>query len=231
MLRTAIIGRYGIGDTDSESNSSAHSAYDSPSSFVELSMSELPISASPISVMDPNDRLWNMEEELTRNRLKTDAIEAALQNILAKLDALRVNEMHEEPSSGRAELAEEAENYVGESEPEVLRKLSRVKPATPLDFDGDREKGRAFLNTCSIYFAICGSLFPNDQALSYFKSDRAARFANKVIRSVLKGKGNYFKDWEEFEKAFVDRFCPKNEAAHRPHQTRRDWMVSRQGSG
>jgi hypothetical protein len=37
--------------------------------------------------MDPNDRLRNMEEELTQNRLKTDAIEAALQNILAKLDA------------------------------------------------------------------------------------------------------------------------------------------------
>jgi hypothetical protein len=159
-----------------------------------------------------------MEEELTRNRLKTDAIEAALQNILAKLDAPRVNEnaMYEEPSSGRAELAEEAENNVGESESEVLRKLSRVKPATPPDFDGDREKGRAFLNTCSIYFAICGSLFPNDQArihwtLSYFKSDRAARFANKVIRSVSKGKGNYFKDWEEFENTFVDQFCPKNE--------------------
>jgi hypothetical protein len=135
MLRTAIIGGYGIGDTDSESNSSAHSAYDSPSSFVELSTSELPISTSPISVMDPNDHLWNMEEELTRNRLKTDAIEAALQNILAKLDAPQVNEnaMHEEPSPRRAELAEEAENYVGEAEPEVLRKLSRVEPATPPD--------------------------------------------------------------------------------------------------
>jgi Retrotransposon gag protein/Zinc knuckle len=28
---------------------------------------------------------------------------------------------------------------------------------------------------------------------------------------VSKGKGNYFKDWEEFEKAFVDQFCPKDE--------------------
>jgi hypothetical protein len=102
--------------------------------------------------MDWNDRLQNMEEELTWNRLKTDAIEAALQNILAKLDAPRVNEnaMYEEPSSRRAELAEEVENYGGGAESEVLGKLSRVKPATPLDFDGDREKGRAFLNMCSI---------------------------------------------------------------------------------
>jgi hypothetical protein len=68
-------------------------------------MSELPLPTPPISVMDLNDRLRNMEEELTQNRLKTDAIEAALQNILAKLDAPRVNEnaMYEEPSSGRAE--------------------------------------------------------------------------------------------------------------------------------
>jgi hypothetical protein len=33
-----------------------------------------------------------MEEELMRNQLKTNAIEAALHNILAKLDAPRVNE-------------------------------------------------------------------------------------------------------------------------------------------
>jgi hypothetical protein len=156
---------------------------------------ELLLPTPPISVMDPNDCLQNMEEELTQNRLKTDAIEAAFQNILAKLDAPRVNDnaMHEESSSGRAELAEEAENYGGEVESEVLGMLSRVKPATPPDFDGDRKKGRAFLHTCSIYFAICGSLFPNDQArihwtLSYFKSDRATRFTNRVIRSVSKAK-------------------------------------------
>jgi hypothetical protein len=98
----------------------------------------------------------------------------------------------------------------------VLGKLSRVKPATPPDCDGDHEKGHAFLNTYSIYFVICRSLFPNDQArihwtLSYFKSNRAACFANRVFRSVLKGKGDYFKDWEAFEKTFVDQFCPKNE--------------------
>jgi hypothetical protein len=67
VLCTTIIGGYGIGDSDSESNSSAHSAYNSSSSFVELSTSELPLPAPLISVMDPNDRLQNMEEELTRN--------------------------------------------------------------------------------------------------------------------------------------------------------------------
>src|SRR3979490_1077370 len=52
---------------------------------------------------------------------------------------------------------------------------SQVRPASPSDFDGDREGGQALLNSCTIYFAICGNQFPNDQAhihwaLSYFKS-------------------------------------------------------------
>jgi hypothetical protein len=118
MLRTAIIGGYRIGDSDSESHSSTHSTYDRPSSFVEFTMSELPLPTPPISVIDPNDHLWIMEEELTRNQLKTDTIEAALQNILAKLDTLRVKEnvVYEEPSSGRVELVEEVENYGGKAE-------------------------------------------------------------------------------------------------------------------
>ena len=27
----------------------------------------------------------------------------------------------------------------------------------------------------------------------------------------MKGKGNYFQDWDAFEKMFSDQFCPKNE--------------------
>ena len=46
--------------------------------------------------------------------------------------------------------------------------------------------------------------------LSFFKSDQAARFANKILRSKSKGKGHYFRDWEAFEKAFLDQFFPKN---------------------
>ena len=30
------------------------------------------------------------------------------------------------------------------------------------DFDGDREKGCAFLNSCSIYYANCGDHFSDD---------------------------------------------------------------------
>ena len=27
----------------------------------------------------------------------------------------------------------------------------------------------------------------------------------------MKGKGNYFQDWDAFEKIFSNQFCPKNE--------------------
>ena len=65
-------------------------------------------------------------------------------------------------------------------------KLVNVRPAILTDFDGDHGKGHAFFNTCCLYFTIIGDLFPNDQAhihwaLSFFKSDRAAHFANKVL--------------------------------------------------
>ena len=95
-------------------------------------------------------------------------------------------------------------------------KLAKVRPATLTYFDGDCGKGHVFFNTCCLYFVIVGDLFPNDQAcihwaLSFFKLDHAACFANKVLRHETKGKGNYFQDWDTFEKMFSDQFCPKNE--------------------
>ena len=93
--------------------------------------------------------------------------------------------------------------------------LAKVKPVMAVDFDGNREKGHAFFNTCCIYFTVIGDLFLSDQSqihwvLSFFKSDQAACFANKVLQSKSKGKGHYFQNWEAFEKAFLDQFCPKN---------------------
>src|SRR3979490_525350 len=97
----------------------------------------------------------------------------------------------------------------------TLSIASRVRPASPSDFDGDREQGRAFLNSCSIYFAICSDHFANDQArihwaLSFFKSDQAARFANKVLRNEWSRLPHY-PDWKTFKTDFVDHFTPNNE--------------------
>ena len=95
-------------------------------------------------------------------------------------------------------------------------KLANIRLAIPTDFNRDCGKGHAFFNTCRLYFAIVRDLFPNNQAhihwaLSFFKSDCVARFANKVLQHKAKGKGNYFQDWDAFKRMFSDPFCPKNE--------------------
>ena len=65
-------------------------------------------------------------------------------------------------------------------------KLANIRPAILMDFDRDCGKEHVFFNTCCLYFTIVRDLFPNDQAcihwaLSFFKSDHAASFANKVL--------------------------------------------------
>ena len=81
------IGAFGIRDHDLEfTTSSAHTAYNSPSSLVSSPMSEHVSRAPLTSKMDPEVHLMNLEEELIQNQLRTDRIEAALQAILNKLD-------------------------------------------------------------------------------------------------------------------------------------------------
>ena len=65
-------------------------------------------------------------------------------------------------------------------------KLAKVRPVTLMDFNREGGKGCVFFNTCCLYFEIIGDLFPNDQAcihwaLSFFKSDHVAHFANKAL--------------------------------------------------
>ena len=78
------------------------------------------------------------------------------------------------------------ESNGGKVEEKGAPKLVKVRPAILMDFDRDHGKGHAFFNTCCLYFAIIRDLFPNDQArihwaLSFFKLDRVACFANKVL--------------------------------------------------
>jgi hypothetical protein len=63
-----------------------------------------------------------------------------------------------------------------------------LKPVTPNDFDGDRIKGQAFLNSCQLYISLCEDQFKDEQAkihwaLSFMKSRRAALYANSMLRN------------------------------------------------
>jgi hypothetical protein len=92
-----------------------------------------------------------------------------------------------------------------------------LKPGTPSDFNGDRTKGRAFLNTCQLYMSLCASEFADDQArihwaLSYMKEGRAATFADRTLRLETRTGNPRYPTWLDFREAFVKTFCPENEA-------------------
>src|SRR5580693_697727 len=87
--------------------------------------------------------------------------------------------------------------------PPVAR--NRLKPGAPPCFDGDRAKGRAFMNSCVLYQSLCAAEFQDDQAkihwvLSYMKSDRAATFADRTIRYETKYDSPRYGSWDAFQK-------------------------------
>src|ERR1700761_4397724 len=60
-------------------------------------------------------------------------------------------------------------------------------PALPNEYDGNRSKGQAFLTSCQTYIHLCPDSFPEEHvkitwALSYMKSGRAARWAERIFQ-------------------------------------------------
>jgi hypothetical protein len=93
---------------------------------------------------------------------------------------------------------------------------SKLKPASPDDFDGNRSKGRAFLNSCELYFTLVPHHFPDETtavrwAISYMKTGRAALFAQRAVRHQAKHSVPKYTTWDQFREAFISEFCPKNE--------------------
>jgi hypothetical protein len=104
--------------------------------------------------------------------------------------------------------------------PEVLSPTikHKVRPATPPDFDGDRTKGLAFLNSCQTYIRLCSEDFQSEQiqivwAMSYMKTGRAEKWAARVFRweqdPANQGKTR-FSSWANFSVEFKAEFCPSH---------------------
>jgi hypothetical protein len=94
---------------------------------------------------------------------------------------------------------------------------SRIKPASPDNFDDDRSKGHAFLTSCELYLSLTGSDYPDKQsrihwALLFFKSGHAATFAERIVRQEMRTGVMAFADWTDFTSEFMSTFCPENEA-------------------
>ncbi|GLB41115.1 putative retrotransposable element tf2 155 kda protein type 1-like [Lyophyllum shimeji] len=97
------------------------------------------------------------------------------------------------------------------------RGRDRLRPAPPDSFDGEREKGRAFINSCDLYMSLTPDAFPDEQTrinwvLSYMKGGRAARFAARTLRHPNSHGGvPRFGTYAEFRTQFIAEFCPRDE--------------------
>ncbi|GLB43845.1 hypothetical protein LshimejAT787_1500290 [Lyophyllum shimeji] len=98
-----------------------------------------------------------------------------------------------------------------------MRGGDRLRPAPPDSFDGEREKGRAFINSCDLYMSLTPDAFPDEQTrinwvLSYMKGGRAARFAARTLRYPNSHGGvPRFGTYAEFRTQFIAEFCPRDE--------------------
>ena len=68
----------------------------------------------------------------------------------------------------------------------VTLKAHGLKLALPSEFDGDCNKGMAFLNSCQVYIRLCPNSFMDEQAkivwaMSYMKAGRPAKWSAHVF--------------------------------------------------
>jgi hypothetical protein len=91
-----------------------------------------------------------------------------------------------------------------------------ARPAAPPEFDGDRAKGTAFLNSCETYIRLCPREFPDEQmkvvwAMSYMKSGHAQKWTARVFRweqQPENATSSRFLDWPDFRSEFKKEFTP-----------------------
>ncbi|GLB45800.1 putative zinc ion binding [Lyophyllum shimeji] len=149
----------------------------------------------------PQDPATNPEQEAWR-RLTT--VEARLEHQAGQLTEI-LNTFHElrlyveqhathtvPPDSGPTTVQPaDAAQTPAHSDPlsaqSFTRGRDRLRPVPPDSFDGEREKGRAFINSCDLYMSLTPDAFPDEQTrinwvLSYMKGGRAAHFAARTLR-------------------------------------------------
>jgi Retrotransposon gag protein/Zinc knuckle len=164
---------------------------------------------------EAEDRVSRLESELSKAREQARVQQNTLDHILNLLQRLPIPGTPQAPQDPSP--APPAPMVTASAAPAVREPSRGLKPATPNDFDGDRLKGRAFLNSCRLYISLCESQFRDDQAmihwaLSFMKSGRAALYANRILRRETSEALPAFVSWKGFELDFISKFCPKNEA-------------------
>ena len=162
--------------------------------------------------MDPDPHFDKLEQEMSEVKKLNTVLEQKLDAILSQLSMTGTSNLPPSHSPIPPSTSLHSESGPTSITPSLL------KPSAPCDFDGDREKGRSFLNQCHLYFRLCPSHFHNDQiriqwTLSFLKSGHAAVFANTVIRHEAETQMYRFADWTAFETEFSLQFLSLHEGA------------------
>jgi len=172
--------------------------------------------------LDADERVTRLESGLSEAREQARVQQNTLDDILQLLRRLPIAEPERPGNPNQIPGAPATTprvptsmTPVPDSSPHV--RARGLKPATPSEFDGDRLKGRAFLNSCRLYISLCEDQFRDEQmqihwALSFMKSGRAALYANRILRKEASEDLPVFLSWQGFERDFSSKFCPKNEA-------------------
>jgi len=106
-----------------------------------------PSSALPETIFSDKDPLHSMEGKWL----------ATLEQALAELQAKDANTQHK--LDILISHIPQSENPIPSTQPTpVTPKAHSLKPAIPLEFDGDHTKGMAFLNSCQVYICLCVKL-------------------------------------------------------------------------
>jgi hypothetical protein len=164
---------------------------------------------------DADDRVSRLESGLLQAQEHARVQQNTLDHILQLLQ--RLPSVRDAQTPQNIPAAPEPQPPVTPADPTPPVRARGLKPSTPNDFDGDRLKGRAFLNSCRLYISLCEDQFKDEQAkihwaLSFMKSGRAALYANSILRNEAARHVPSFLSWRDFEGGFTSKFCPKNEA-------------------
>jgi len=160
--------------------------------------------------MDIGERLESVESEFAQMKIQLGAI---------------LESLHRNPSEPFTVVSPTMTAQSGPPPSEAMavngaqRHHPKIKPAPPSDFDGDRAKGRAFLNSCQLYFRLTPERFPDDSskvhwALTYMKRGWTYSFSNRVLRYENDHEGERFATWSDFRREFIKEFYPQNEDTH-----------------
>ena len=131
---------------------------------------------SPVTTMDVEARFTNKENELQGTQTAIDRLTQQLDQFLKHFGTMVL-----------ASNSPPASPQLPASTTTTPAPISWLKPATPLDFNGDCKRGHTFLNSCELFYVLCPSDFVNDQAcvlwtLSFMETGRTNSFAEQTLR-------------------------------------------------